>query len=106
MEYVDLPRYFSSLGLVIALILGLALLAKRFNIAGLSAHAVRKNARLQIVERVFVDAKHRVVIIRSDKREHVVLLGVNYCQLLESKTITPSEFASHEAGVPDNVPSS
>lgn len=98
MEYVDLPRYFSSLGLVIALILGVAYLAKRLNLSRFLATGMRSPTRLDVVERLFIDAKHRILIIRCDTREHVVLFGAGYCQLLESREIRNQQNIASVAG--------
>jgi flagellar protein FliO/FliZ len=67
--------YFTALGLVIALILGFAWVARRFGFMGRLA-TVGGRRRLQVVEVLALDAKRRLVLLRRDGREHLVLLGL------------------------------
>tara|TARA_R110000868_G_scaffold219607_1_gene470697 strand:+ start:1429 stop:1755 length:327 start_codon:yes stop_codon:yes gene_type:complete len=52
--------------------------------------------RLSIVETLVVDPRRRVVIIRSDDREHVILLGAERETVLESRASGPPEPAIGE----------
>ena len=67
--------------LVIGLILGLAALLKRFGLA--DARALGRRTRLAIVESKSVDGRHRLVLVRRDDVEHLVLVGPNTSQVIE-----------------------
>jgi len=82
MDVIDFGRYFAALLLVGALI-GLAwLAARRYGLAGLVQGTVTK--RLAVVESLMVGPKHKLIIIRRDDREHLVLLGPDGTTLIES----------------------
>jgi len=67
--------YFSALVLVIGLILALAWIARRLGFMGRLASTGGKR-RLGIVEVLPLDAKRRLVLVRRDGVEHLVLLGL------------------------------
>jgi flagellar protein FliO/FliZ len=82
-ETVDLARFiFSFLG-VIALILICAWIIKRLDIEKKLA-AMRKDSRLSVIESCSIDAKHKLVMVRSDHRVHVLLLGAGAPLCIES----------------------
>jgi len=83
MEYVDIGRSVAALIGVLALILFAAWTARKLGIEKRLA-SFRKDARLQLVESMHIDAKHRVVILRRDAREHVLLVSATDSLLLES----------------------
>ena len=74
MDFDAYLRFLFALVFVLALIALLAWLAKRFGVAGAFARQ-RADRRLSVVESLPVDARHRLVLVRRDDREHLVLLG-------------------------------
>ncbi len=90
MEFGTIFRFVIALVFVLGLIGVLAIVAKR---AGLSPRATRPTPgtkkRLSIVEVMAVDAKRRLVLIRRDDREHLVLLGVDRDLVIESDVAAP-----------------
>ena len=93
MEFVDLFKYFSALLLVLALV-GLAgLAAKRFGVPGVTKAA--RDKRLSIVESLMVGPRQRLLIIRRDDVEHLVLSAADGAQVIETGIPTkPSAPAS------------
>jgi flagellar protein FliO/FliZ len=82
MEFVDLFKYFSALILVLALV-GLAgLAAKRFGVPGVTKAA--RDKRLAIVESLMVGPRQRLLIIRRDDVEHLVLTGADGARVIET----------------------
>ena len=86
---LDYVRFLLALLFVIGLIGLLALLARRFGFGAvrLSPPFRGKNRgeprRLAVVEVTNVDARRRLVLVRRDDTEHLVLLGVNGDLLVE-----------------------
>jgi flagellar protein FliO/FliZ len=74
--------YFTALGLVVALIIGLAAVARRLGFMGRLAAAGGRR-RLQIVEVLPLDAKRRLVLLKRDGAEHLVLLGLSGDTVIE-----------------------
>jgi len=73
-------RFVIALVFVLALIGFLVTLARKFNIGygmpGLKGQKGRtRERRLSIVEVMPVDSKRRLVLVRRDDREHLILLG-------------------------------
>ena len=82
MDLVNLLRFALSLAVVIGLIAGLAWLLRRYG-GGRVAMAGGRG-RLSVVEATHVDAKRRLVLIRRDDTEHLILLGPTTETLIES----------------------
>ena len=67
-----------SLLFVIALILGLALLVKRYALPNSPNNPLFKRnskRRLEMIEQLPLDHKSRLVLIRRDDQEHLLMLG-------------------------------
>ncbi|MGE4220666.1 MAG: FliO/MopB family protein [Alphaproteobacteria bacterium] len=86
---IDYFRFLVALGFVLGLIALAAWLARRFGLGGLmagqAARASRRTARrLGVVEMAPLDARRRLVLIRRDEVEHLLLLGPDGDRVIES----------------------
>jgi flagellar protein FliO/FliZ len=84
---MDLDTYFRfllALGLVLALIVLLAWLARRYGFGGTVGVRTARGRRIGTVEFAPVDAKRRLVPLRRDGVEHLLLLGPSGDLLVES----------------------
>lgn len=89
MDLEDYFRFTVALILVLGLIGLLALLAKRFGMAprvtiGGTRGGIRRNKRVNIVDVTNIDGKRRLILVRRDDTEHLILLGVNGETVIES----------------------
>jgi flagellar protein FliO/FliZ len=82
MEYLDLLRYFGALLLVLAMVGGAGLLARRFGVPGVTRPTSIK--RLAVVETLMVGPRQRLIIVRRDSVEHLVLSGPDGASVIES----------------------
>src|SRR5579883_2739348 len=82
MEFIDLLRYFGALLLVLAMVGGAGLLARRFGVPGVARATAQK--RLAIVETLMVGPRQRLFIVRRDNVEHLVLSGPDGASVLET----------------------
>jgi flagellar protein FliO/FliZ len=82
---------------VVALIGGLAVLARRVGWGGLAPAG--KERRLGIVEVLAVDNRRRLVLIRRDGTEHLVLLGPAGDTVVETAAVAKPAFAEALAAV-------
>ena len=82
MEYLDLLRYFGALLLVLAMVGGAGLLARRFGVPGVTKPTNIK--RLAVVETLMVGPRQRLIILRRDNVEHLVLSGPDGASIIES----------------------
>jgi flagellar protein FliO/FliZ len=81
-------RFLFALAGIVALIVVLAFLARRFGLVrGLAGGGTAR--RLAVVEVTAVDAKRRLVLLRRDDTEHLVLLGPDSAIVVESGIAAP-----------------
>ena len=91
MQLADYFSFVLALALVLALILGLAWAVKRFGLGGALARNLPSGSerRLSLVEVLTLDARRKLILIKRDDREHLLLLGVNNDIVIER--VEPSE---------------
>ena len=100
MDYQEYLRFLLALLFVLGLLGGLALLARKFGLSGpaLTRFGPRGDARLEVVQAVPVDARRRLVLVRRDNVEHLIMLGVNQDLLIESNIKADKALASNSQG--------
>ena len=91
MEIEGYIRFILALIFVLALIGILTAVARRFGLGYRMANKGSKARRLSIVEVMPVDAKRRLVLLRRDSTDHLVLLGSGPDLLLERGIPAPAE---------------
>lgn len=84
-------RYLLALIAVLALIALIAWAIRRFGLAGASAIGRPGRRRLAVVEVLAIDAKRRLVLVRRDQVEHLVLLGTTTETVIETGIWSPTE---------------
>lgn len=72
MDWLDWARTLFALIATLALIAGAAYAARRLGMLQPNAQGVR---RLKISETLMIDPRRRLVLVRLDGREHLLLLG-------------------------------
>ena len=82
MEFDVYLRFVFALILVLGLIALLAWILRRSGFGGVSRH--RAGKRLQVLETAVLPPKHRLVLVRRDGVEHLLLLGPSGDLLVES----------------------
>lgn len=75
MDIGTYARFIIVLILVIGLILGLAWVLKRFGLSGALQGSLGRKRRLSTVESISLDGRHRLVLVRRDDVEHLLLVG-------------------------------
>jgi flagellar protein FliO/FliZ len=85
MEFAGYLRFLLALAFVLGLIGLLAILARRMGF-GYPAGAIKnaKNRRLSVVESTPLDGRRRMVLVRRDDTEHLILMGPTSELLIES----------------------
>jgi flagellar protein FliO/FliZ len=99
MDVVDLARYLGALLLVLALVGFAALAARRYGIAGIVQGSVQR--RLAVVESLMLGPRHKLVLLRCDAAEHLVLIGPDGASVVENGII-----AAQRNGAAPNVEAS
>ena len=104
MELGDYARFILALVFVLALIGLLTWLVRRFGLAGRMPTARKHGRRLDIVEVVALDSRHRLVLVRRDRTEHLVLLGAN-ADIVVERGIDGAQAGHDDTPVPHAVES-
>jgi flagellar protein FliO/FliZ len=82
MDLVDIGRYFAALLLVLALVGAAGLALRRFGMPGfIKPQSVR---RLEIVETLMIGPRQKLLLVRRDNVEHLVLAGPEGACVVES----------------------
>ncbi|MFT4076287.1 MAG: flagellar biosynthetic protein FliO [Asticcacaulis sp.] len=76
MSLVEILRAFFGLSIVIGLILGLAFVLRRYAPSLMAKLQAQRGARrLEVIETLVLDPARRLVLVRFDDKERLVLLG-------------------------------
>jgi flagellar protein FliO/FliZ len=84
-------RFLFALLFVLGLIGGFALVAKRFGLGNRGPTTRGAAKRLGIVETMALDAKRRLLLVRRDDTEHLILIGASGEQVIESTIVPPAD---------------
>ena len=88
MDMVDVFRYFGALALVLALVGAAGLAMRRYGLPGIAG----TGRRLAVVDSLMLSRHQRVVILRCDGIEHVIVTGPQGASVVSSSPPkTPSD---------------
>lgn len=99
MEFSTYLRFILVLVFVLGLVFLLAWVLKRFGYGGAVGKA--QGRRLRIVETALLGPKHRLVLIRRDNVEHLLVLGPTNEAVVETGIMPP---ATPQAAAPAFAP--
>ncbi|MFC7050512.1 FliO/MopB family protein [Emcibacter nanhaiensis] len=91
MDVISYGQYLVALLFVIALLFGLAYAAKKMGLsARVTINSPKANRRrLNIVEILPIDTKRKLILIRRDQTEHLLMLGTENDLLVEQNIPVP-----------------
>jgi flagellar protein FliO/FliZ len=75
MEAMSLIRAVAALALVLGLIAAAAWAARRYGATRFGGLVRSKNPRLKIIETLSIDARTKLVLVRQDAQEHLLVIG-------------------------------
>ena len=110
MDEPILFKFVAALFLVLALIGGITLLLRRAGLAPQLGGGRNGLRRLSLVEVTPIDARRRLVLVRRDGVEHLLLLGTERDLVIESgipagRPTAPTFVAAEsQSGAPDHEP--
>lgn len=85
MNWGDYAQAVLALVFVLGLLGGLILLLRKLGFGAPTPTIGHKNKRVRIQEVTAIDARRRLVLVRHEDREHLILLGMNGETLVESR---------------------
>jgi flagellar protein FliO/FliZ len=83
LSLADYLRFFLALAVVLGLIALTALMAKRLGFGNQTGMG-RGTRRLGMVESLLIDSRRRLILVRRDSTEHLILVGPASELLIES----------------------
>lgn len=83
-------KFFIAFSLVIGLMFGLSWVLKKTGLATTPLMPGAKR-RLKVVEHLAIDSRRRLVLVRRDGVEHLILLGQNQDCVIENNITPPAE---------------
>lgn len=83
MEPVQYLKYIVGLLIVLGLIALITLLARRFGMVPRASRDPSSPKRLSVSDVMSIDAKRRLVLVKRDDREHLLLLGPEHDVVVE-----------------------
>ena len=89
-----LLRFVLALALVLALIAATGWVGRRYMGAGRLAAFAGKRRRLALVETLQIDGRTRVLLVRRDAAEHLIMVGGAGAVVIESGIVPPQPFAA------------
>ena len=87
MELLEIARYVAALLLVLALIGGAGLVARKWGVPGIAKPSADK--RLAVIETLMIGPRQKLFIVRRDQNEHLIFSGPEGVFLVENIS-TPS----------------
>ncbi|MBM3549041.1 MAG: FliO/MopB family protein [Alphaproteobacteria bacterium] len=93
MDFATYLKFVLSLGLVLAFFFALVWAARRY-LPGMRV-GNRAGRRLELVEVLMIDTRRRLILVRRDEVEHLILLGTTSETVIERGIARPPNFAQH-----------
>lgn len=84
MDLLSLLRTLGALGVVLGLLAGALWVIRRYDIKLPGRVAAGGGRRIELIERLPLDARRSVALIRRDGREHLILVGPEGAVLVET----------------------
>jgi flagellar protein FliO/FliZ len=90
MDIADYLRFIFAFGFVLGLIALCAYGVRRFGLVPGAAGIGRAEKRMRIVESLSLDPRRRLVLVRRDGVEHLILLGASGETVVERRMVPPA----------------
>lgn len=91
MEFTTYFKFMLALAFVLGLIGVMAWGARRFGILRGTVRAASGKRRIEIVEIAPIDSKRKLMLVRRDQTEHLLLLGATSDLVIETGIAAPTE---------------
>lgn len=105
MEIADYLRFIAALVFILGLIGACAWGARRFGLAEkLQGGGTTAGRRLAVVETMTIDMKRKLIMIRRDGCEHLIMVGGERDLLIESGIVAPETSAARDLETVPRIP--
>jgi flagellar biogenesis protein FliO len=103
MDILSMLRTLGALGMVLGMLAGALWFVKRYDVKLPGRVTNSRRKRIEIVERLSVDAKRSVALIRRDGMEHLVMFGPEGQSTIETGIAAPVPAEPEPAQAPEPV---
>ncbi|RMB34169.1 MULTISPECIES: flagellar biosynthetic protein FliO [unclassified Sphingomonas] len=93
MDIAALLRTMGGLGVVLGMLAAALWLVRRYDIALPGRVGVKLGRRVELVERIQIDGKRSIILVRRDDREHLFVLHPDRATILETRIVRADEEA-------------
>jgi flagellar protein FliO/FliZ len=100
MDILSMLRTLGALGIVLGMLAGALWFVKRYDVKLPGRVTNSRRKRIEIVERLSVDAKRSVALIRRDGMEHLVMFGPEGQSTIETGIAAPIQAEPEPAAEP------
>ena len=100
MDILSTLRTLGALGMVLGMLAGALWFVKRYDLKLPARVTSTRRKRIEIVERLSVDGKRSVALIRRDGMEHLVMFGPEGQATIESGIVAPEPSVPEPAAEP------
>jgi flagellar protein FliO/FliZ len=100
MDLLALLRTLGALGLVLGMLAGALWAVKRYDVRLPGRVTTSRRRRIELVERLPVDGKRSVALIRRDGCEHLILMGPDGHAVIETGIVAPPAEEPTEPAAP------
>jgi flagellar protein FliO/FliZ len=83
MEFTDYTRFFLALAFVVGLIWALATIIRKLGLDKKMRGITGGQGRLAISEVLYLDPKRKVIVLRADAKEYLLLVSGDHAQLID-----------------------
>lgn len=84
MEYTSLGQFVFALLFVLGLIGVTALIGKKVLVEKKWLKGLQPQGRIKVEETVYIDSKHKLVLVKRDDKEHLLLVGAQHALVVEA----------------------
>lgn len=104
MDLLSMLRTLGALGMVLGMLAAALWAVKRYDIKLPGRISVTNRKRIEMVERLSIDAKRSVALIRRDGCEHLILIGPEGSATIETGIVVPVVVAPEPTPEPAPIP--
>ena len=87
MDILSFLRTIAALGIVLGLLVGALWAIRRYNIVLPGQSGGRTGRRVALIERVGIDARRSIILVRRDDREHLIMVAPDGQTVIESNIV-------------------
>lgn len=103
MDVLDYSKYLAALAFVLGLIALLGFIARRYHLFRGPSGPVSRGGRLGLIDTLSIDQKRKLILVRRDDHEHLLLLAPTGDRVIETE-ICEEPYDDPRGGIHKDLP--